>query len=79
MKAILEFDLNENDDRIDHYKCVMSREMAWALFDVRQLVKKLEFYEDDENIDKHQYINELSKAINQIFEDHDLNLNQLDY
>jgi hypothetical protein len=34
MKAILEFDLNDNDDEMAHRRCIESTKMAVALFDI---------------------------------------------
>ncbi len=34
MKAILEFDLNEHDDKMSHLRCVKSLNMAIVLFEL---------------------------------------------
>lgn len=34
MKAILEFDLNDPDDKMAHYRCIKSLEMALVIFQV---------------------------------------------
>ena len=44
MKAILEFDLNDRDDRMAHLRCVKSEDLAWVLFEIlSNLRKKVEF------------------------------------
>lgn len=44
MKAILEFDLNDHDDRRAHLRCVKSTDMAIVLFEIlNNLRKKVEF------------------------------------
>ena len=44
MKAILEFDLNDHDDRMAHLRCVKSEDLAWVLFEIlSNLKKKVEF------------------------------------
>lgn len=44
MKAILEFDLNDHDDRMAHLRCVKSEDLAWVLFEIlSNLRKKVEF------------------------------------
>jgi hypothetical protein len=44
MKAILEFDLDNRDDRMAHLRCVKSEDMAWVLFEIMSnLRKKVEF------------------------------------
>ena len=46
MKAILEFDLNDNDDREAHLRCVKSLEMAIVIWNIQQVIR---------GIDKHDY------------------------
>lgn len=44
MKAILEFDLNDHDDRRAHLRCVKSTDMAIVLFEIlNNLRNKVEF------------------------------------
>jgi hypothetical protein len=44
MKAILEFDLNDHDDRMSHLRCVKSTDMAIVLFEIlTNLRKKVEY------------------------------------
>lgn len=40
MKAILEFDLNDPDDRQSHLRCVKSTDMAIVLFDILYNLEK---------------------------------------
>ena len=40
MKAILEFDLNDMDDRLDHLRCVKSLDMALVLWDIVYNMRK---------------------------------------
>ena len=40
MKATLEFDLNDPDDRMAHFRCVKSLDMAIALFEILHNTKK---------------------------------------
>ena len=40
MKATLEFDLNDPDDRMAHLRCVKSLDMAIALFEILHNTKK---------------------------------------
>lgn len=40
MKATLEFDLNDPDDRMDHFRCVKSLDMAIVLFEILHNTKK---------------------------------------
>lgn len=44
MKAILEFDLNDRDDKMAHLRCVKSTDMAIILFEILcNLENKVEF------------------------------------
>jgi hypothetical protein len=45
MKATLEFDLNDPDDRQAHLRCVKSTEMAIVLFDILYNLEKRVQYE----------------------------------
>lgn len=47
MKAILEFDLNEEDDVIAHKRCVQSLDLVLMLWDVEQELRKLTKYAPD--------------------------------
>lgn len=40
MKATLEFDLNDFDDRMAHLRCVKSTDMALALWEIRCNLRK---------------------------------------
>lgn len=40
MKAKLEFDLDNPDDRIQHLRCISSLDMACVLFEIRHNVRK---------------------------------------
>jgi hypothetical protein len=40
MKATLEFDLNDPDDRMEHFRCVKSLDMAIVLFEILHNTKK---------------------------------------
>jgi len=53
LKAILEFDLNDPDDRQAHLRCVKSLEMAAALFEIvnnsHRFVRDVEHYQQKIN------------------------------
>lgn len=46
MKAILTFNLENRDERMEHLRCVKSLDMAIALFDIKN-----ELYKDEINIE----------------------------
>ena len=39
-KAILKFDLNDPDDRIEHLRCIKSLDLAMALWEITSNTKK---------------------------------------
>jgi hypothetical protein len=39
-KAILEFDLNDSDDRMEHLRCVKSTDMALFIWDILHNTRK---------------------------------------
>ncbi len=41
MKATLEFDLTDPDDRMEHFRCVKSLDMAIVLFEILHNTKKV--------------------------------------
>lgn len=51
MKAKLEFDLNDPDDQMAHFRCVKSLDMALALFEILHNTKKgIEYKIEGSNI-----------------------------
>jgi hypothetical protein len=46
MKAILTFNLENRDERMEHLRCIKSLDMAIALFDIKN-----ELYNDEINIE----------------------------
>jgi hypothetical protein len=52
MKAILEYDLNDQDDKAAHYRAIMSLEMAIAIHEVANLLRtKVKYGEYSEDVD----------------------------
>ena len=47
MKAVLEFDLNDPDDRIEHKRCVNSLELALCLWNMDEFLRTKMKYESD--------------------------------
>lgn len=45
MKAILEFDMNDSDDIVSHYRCTVSLNMAIVLYEIDELLRS-SLYED---------------------------------
>ena len=76
-KATLEFDLNELDDIIAHYRSVRATDMALSLFQFGHNTKKT----FEHNIDKYKTKKDLLDAVYEkfweILEERDINLNKL--
>lgn len=70
MKAILKFDLSDPDDIMAHKRCVKSDDMAHALFQISGLIKKSEWFLD-QNPDKEaaDMIDFFAESISNILEE----------
>jgi len=83
MKAILEFDLNDPDDRMSHLRCVKSLEMALALWEIRMNLRKYsertaeakEF--TNEESDVFNGIDIVLERIHEIFEENNIDVEEL--
>jgi hypothetical protein len=82
-KAILEFDLNEPDDRMAHIRAVKSLDMASFIFELtlntkKQLEHELESYEF-QNIELKDYevLNMVFKKIYELADEHGINIDDL--
>jgi hypothetical protein len=82
-KAILEFDLNEPDDRMAHIRAVKSLDMASFIFELtlntkKQLEHELASYEF-KNIELKDYevLNMVFKKIYELADEHGINIDDL--
>ena len=56
MKGILEFDLDNPDDKMAHMRCVKATDMALMLWDIKQKIRsKLKYSEDLSEDELHQW------------------------
>ena len=81
MKAILEFDLNETDDRIAHYRAIKSLDMASALHEIvyntkKSLKNKIEFKEDGEP-DAFETVDLVFNRFYEILQENNINIDEL--
>ena len=79
-KAILEFDLENPDDKMAHYRCVKSIDMALLLFDLRINFRKncesiLENLDDSK--DMFDGANIVFEKIDELFEEHKIDIDEL--
>tara|TARA_Y100000389_G_scaffold40255_1_gene34806 strand:- start:3037 stop:3252 length:216 start_codon:yes stop_codon:yes gene_type:complete len=69
MKAKLEFDLEDLDDVMSHLRCVKSLDMALALWKIKDISKNKWGYEFTAT--------QFQSKINEVFEEYDINLEDL--
>lgn len=67
MKAKLEFDLNNPEEKKEHFRCVKSLNMACALFEIQMNLNK----RSGENVDS------IFEEISKIMDEHNLNIEEL--
>ena len=80
MKAKLEFDLNDQDERMAHMAAVKAQDMAMLLFQLRFNLRKQVYAEADllDDQDKYDPGIELTLAnINELFDKYNINVEEL--
>jgi len=79
MKAKLEFDLNDPDDRMAHLRAVKSLDMASALFEITRLKKQVErrFEEDTTECDSFDVIQDVFDRIYEVLGDNNIDVDEL--
>ena len=79
MKAKLEFDLNDPDDRMAHLRAVKSLDMASALFDITRLKKQVErrFETDTTECDSFDVIQDVFDRIYEVLSDNNIDVDEL--
>lgn len=73
MEAIIKFNLDDPDDRMNHLRCVKSADMALALWQISNLRSKLERIEEVGTITSDDVMN----LIFEVYEDYEINTNEL--
>ena len=79
-KAILEFDLDNPEDRMAHLRCVKSTDMACAIFEIaKNLEKRCERICDSMEADSDQYdgVYITFQQIKELFDEHGINIDEL--
>lgn len=78
MKAILEFDLNENEDQIAHLRAVKSTDMACVLWEIAyNTKKKIENKIEFDKLDSHNTIDKFYEIFWEEMNQHGINLDEL--
>ncbi len=77
-KAILEFDLNELDDRMAHLRAVKSLDMAIALWDLTHNTKKgLGWALESKELTNYEVLEMVFDKIYEILDDHNIRTEEL--
>jgi hypothetical protein len=77
-KAILEFDLNDPDDRMEYMRCNKSLNMALALWEITHTTKKgLGYSMEGKNMDQYETLEFVFERIYEIINDHTINLYEI--
>jgi hypothetical protein len=76
MNAILEFDLNDPEDRMDHLRCVKSINMAGVLFEMMYNTFKSAYDYQGEHKDA-DMIEYLKQRLISLLEEHNVNVDEL--
>ena len=77
MKATLEFDLDNPDDKMEHMRCVKATDMALMLWDIKQKIRsKLKYSNDLSEDELHQW-EVMQDEFYSIADDYGINLDLL--
>lgn len=77
-KAKIEYDLNDLDDRIAHFRAVKSLDMALALWEITHNTKKgLEWSIEGKEIDKYEVLELVFEKIYEILNEHNINTDEI--
>ena len=79
MKAKLEFDLDNQDERMEHLRCVKSLDLALAVHDFSNLISTIRRLEDNmkKDMTSRQLKDFIDRKINEILEDNNINIHEL--
>ena len=76
MKAILEYDLNNPDEEVAHYRAIMSLKMAIAIHEVANLLRsKVKYGDNTEEV--HKALDKLRDEFHEILLENDLIIDNL--
>jgi hypothetical protein len=75
MKAILEFDLLDPEDRIEHQRMLKSTDLQVALWDISQVLRsKVKYAPDDMSVDTYRAYEEIQEMFYDIINQHKIDL-----
>ena len=77
-EAILKFDLNDADDRVEHLRCVKSLDLAMALWEITRNTKKgLGYSMENKQMDQYETLTFVFDRIHEIINEHNIDLDEL--
>ena len=77
MEAILKFNLDNADDKMEHMRCVKATDMALMLWDIKQKIRrKLKYGDDLSESELHQW-EVMQDEFYSIADDYGINLDEL--
>ena len=77
-KAILEFDLNDPDDRMEYMRCNKSLDMTLALWELSHNTKKgLGYSMEGKEMDQYETLEFVFDRIHEIINDRNINFDEL--
>jgi hypothetical protein len=77
-KAILKFDLNDPDDRIEYMRCNKSLDMALALWELCHNTKKgLGYSMEGKEMDQYETLTFVFDKIYEIIDEHNINFDEI--
>lgn len=77
-KATLEFDLNDQDDIKAHKRSIKSTDMAYVLFDLFNIHKKIEYTIESKDLkDPYEVVDLYKTALGDLLEENGINIEDL--
>lgn len=76
-KAILEFDLNDFDDKMSHMRAVQSLDMASSLWDIEQYFRKEIKYNESLSQEAYDALEKARDEFYRILSEHNIDIDKL--
>jgi hypothetical protein len=77
MKAKLEFDLDDFDDRMSHMRCVKSTDMASILFEMSTNARKRIIMGSENGEEYYKGVDDVFNKFRELMEEHNINIDEL--
>jgi hypothetical protein len=77
MKAKLEFDLDDFDDRMAHLRCVKSTDMASILFEMTMNARKRITMGSEYGEEYYKGVDDVFNKFRELMEEHNINIDEL--